>query len=211
MGVLQINDWEKWQSYRSDRGTPPWIKVHRCIFSNQKWVMLSDAEKGQLVSIWVLGADNNGKIPADATLVQKMCMLDSRPNLNKFIELHFLSADGCIDDAKATPKRRQVDSPETETETETEYSRAFLSFWNNYPNKKAKAGAYKVWRRLKVSNGMLSKILSGLENSKRSTDWTKENGRFIPHPATWLNNGRWEDEFDNNAGEGSKQLVPGAI
>jgi hypothetical protein len=27
-----------------------------------------------------------------------------------------------------------------------------------------------------------------------SAEWTKDGGQFIPHPATWLNQKRWEDE-----------------
>ena len=110
---FRIHDWEKWQTYRKDRGTPPWIKVHRCLFSDQKWAILSDAEKGQLVSMWVLAADKEGLIPADPVIIKKLCMLDEQPNLNKFISLGLLDGD-------LTTTRQPSDKPETETETETE-------------------------------------------------------------------------------------------
>lgn len=118
--TLKVRNWDKWQTYRADRGTPPWIKVHRNIFTNPEWVMLSDAEKGQLVSIWVIAADKSGKIPHSPLLIQKMAMLDTPPNINKFIELGFLSSDCQPLDAKVTPTRRQSDAPETEAETEAE-------------------------------------------------------------------------------------------
>jgi hypothetical protein len=28
----------------------------------------------------------------------------------------------------------------------------------------------------------------------KSRQWTDEGGKYIPHPATWLNNHRWEDQ-----------------
>lgn len=37
-------------------------------------------------------------------------------------------------------------------------------------------------------------MAAALERQKRSRDWTKEGGQFVPYPATWLNQRRWEDE-----------------
>jgi hypothetical protein len=33
-----------------------------------------------------------------------------------------------------------------------------------------------------------------VEQAKQSEDWIKENGKYIPHPATWLNAKGWLDE-----------------
>lgn len=114
MEKLKIKDWEKWQSYRKDRGAPPWIKVHRNLLSNYKWASLTDAEKGQIVSLWITASDNNGMIPACELALQKICQLDSKPNLKKFNELGLF--ESC--DAKLASSWRQHDVPETETETE---------------------------------------------------------------------------------------------
>ena len=108
---MKVKNWGTWQHYRKDRGTPPWIKIYRNLFSNQEWVQLTDSEKGQLVSIWILASDKSGDLPDDPMVIQKMCMLDVQPNINKFIELGFLVGNrlssGC-----------QHDAPETETEGE---------------------------------------------------------------------------------------------
>ena len=53
-------NWDKWQTYRKDRGQPPWIKIHRRLMRNPEWVSLTDAERGQLVSMWLLAADHDG-------------------------------------------------------------------------------------------------------------------------------------------------------
>lgn len=120
MDYLYIVGWNHWQTYRSDRGTPPWIKIHRQLMTSTKWASLTDSEKGQLVSVWIAAADKQGRIPADPRVVGKICMLDDSPNLKKFIELGYLSPDRRQLDATVTPERRQSDAPETETETETE-------------------------------------------------------------------------------------------
>ena len=38
-------------------------------------------------------------------------------------------------------------------------------------------------------------LLVALEAQKKSSQWTKDNGQFIPHAATWLNGKRWEDQL----------------
>ena len=118
MNQLTIHDWDEHQSYRKDRGQPPWIKVHRHVMRNIKWVALDDAERGQLVAIWLLAADHNGVIPASPELVQKLCFMSSPPDLDKFMDLGFLDGDRRHLDARPTPDRRQHDHPETEAETE---------------------------------------------------------------------------------------------
>lgn len=71
----------------------------------------------------------------------------------------------------------------------------FATFWDAYPNKKAKANAQKAWKKLRPNNALFEKIMRAVEIQKRSEDWTRENGRFIPYPATWLNGGYWDNEI----------------
>ena len=37
-------------------------------------------------------------------------------------------------------------------------------------------------------------MLEALVRQRRDPQWQRENGRYIPNPATWLDQGRWEDE-----------------
>lgn len=75
----------------------------------------------------------------------------------------------------------------------TPNQKLFDEFWKLYPNKKAKPYALKVWNRLKVNEELFKKIIYALEAHKKSLQWTKNRGQFIPHPSTWLNQSRWED------------------
>lgn len=109
---MRVCNWDKWQSFRKDRGAPPWIKVHRNLLSNEQWVELSDAEKGQLVSIWMLAADKDGVIPDSEKMIQRMAMLDAKPNISKFIDLGFLSTTCQPSDNQESKSCPQVDSPE---------------------------------------------------------------------------------------------------
>lgn len=70
----------------------------------------------------------------------------------------------------------------------------FNRFWAIYPNKTGKQAALKAWSKLKPSEELTKVILAAVEYQKTWEKWTKENGRYVPNPATWLNQGRWEDE-----------------
>jgi hypothetical protein len=42
---------------------------------------------------------------------------------------------------------------------------------------------------------MREQIHQSLVAAKSSHDWSKDGGKYIPNPATWLNQGRWDDEI----------------
>ena len=131
--TLRVANWDRWQSYRQDRSQPPWIKLHRRVIRNEDWLDLTDAEKGQLVSIWILAADKNGELPDSPRKIQKACGLDTPPDINRFCEIGFLTTtrrrqrDANVTpsrqphgDANVTPERRQHDRPDTEVEGEVD-------------------------------------------------------------------------------------------
>lgn len=70
----------------------------------------------------------------------------------------------------------------------------FEKFYKSYPKKKSPSEAKKAWKKQKIDKNALEEILKSLEWQKKSEDWTREGGQFIPYPATYLNQRRWEDE-----------------
>lgn len=74
----------------------------------------------------------------------------------------------------------------------------FQRFYAAYPKKAAKAEAQKSWVKLNPSPELVEQIIAAVEKQKQTPQWLKEDGRFIPHPATWLNQRRWEDEIPEN-------------
>lgn len=69
---------------------------------------------------------------------------------------------------------------------------AFDRFWAAYPKKTGKQAAYKAF--VKIKGVSVETMIKAVEYQRSTEQWQKENGRFIPNPATWLNQGRWEDE-----------------
>ncbi|MGB0145000.1 MAG: hypothetical protein ACPGAP_09530, partial [Akkermansiaceae bacterium] len=78
-----------------------------------------------------------------------------------------------------------------------EYSEDFLKFWEVYPRKKGKKDAFRAWPRA-IEETDLETILKAVESQTRSKQW--QEPKYIPHPSTWLNQGRWEDVEDERPG-----------
>lgn len=83
----------------------------------------------------------------------------------------------------------------------------FDHFWAAYPRKRNKDKAKRAWRRLSPDLETCRAMAAALERDKRSRQWTKDNGEFIPHASTWLNNRPWEDG-DNGAVPAPSQPEP---
>lgn len=76
---------------------------------------------------------------------------------------------------------------------------AFEQFWTSYPLKVGKGKAAEVWHRRKC-DPLLPLILTKIRELKISEAWTKEAGKYIPHPTTWLNREGWHDELPQSNG-----------
>lgn len=71
----------------------------------------------------------------------------------------------------------------------------FTEFWQAYPKKVGKGAAAKAFKAVKWREIEFAVLMAALERQKQSGQWREENGRFIPNPATWLNQERWGDEL----------------
>lgn len=70
----------------------------------------------------------------------------------------------------------------------------FERFWSVYPRHIAKQNAKKSFDKLNPDDELLAVMIRAVNEQKKTDQWTKDNGQFIPHPATWINQKRWEDE-----------------
>jgi hypothetical protein len=83
---------------------------------------------------------------------------------------------------------------------------AFNDFYALYPRKQGRRAAEKSWDRLthQEQEDALLALLTHIEYWKLKQ--TEKD--FIPHPATWLNQGRWEDELDMEVKKIKKPALP---
>ena len=216
-----VKNWWRFQHYRDRR--PPWIKIHQSILSDPAVMSLSKSDRWDLVTLWLRASDVEGTFPARVAHVRHTCGCGNDHVAS--LLLARLESKGLISKNDIRGSRRDIASkllqktaPETETykeetekhpptaphggadgESQTTYSKAFLKFWESYPKKVGKGAAWKAFKRAAI-NGRLEQVISAVENQKRSEQWSRDGGQYVPHPATWLNQRRWEDEPDENGG-----------
>ena len=91
--------------------------------------------------------------------------------------------------ADATAKGRTASEVGKEPPHSAAPSQEFDEFWKEYPRKVAKDNARRAWAKQGCA---LEQVLPALRRQRAGWD----NPKYIPHPATWLNGRRWEDETD---------------
>ena len=74
-----------------------------------------------------------------------------------------------------------------------ELAAAFERFWAAYPKQVARHNAELAFLRLAPGAAQVDAMLRAIEQAKQSRGWHEDGGRYIPHPATWLDGARWED------------------
>ena len=90
----------------------------------------------------------------------------------------------------------------TDTVTDSEkntpaWNLRFAKFWEIYPKKQGKGAAEKSWDKIRPSAELFEKIMYSVKaNIDGNPQWHKDGGQYIPNPATWLNQKRWEDATD---------------
>jgi hypothetical protein len=85
-----------------------------------------------------------------------------------------------------TPKKKNTSSV---------YTDEFERFWQAYPRKIGKGAAFRTWKKLNGTRPDADELVRIVEQHKRSEQWKRDGGQYIPHPQTWLNQERWNDEL----------------
>ena len=78
-------------------------------------------------------------------------------------------------------------------------SKLFSRFWEAYPRHEAKEAAREAFTKLGVDEGLLETMITAIGKWKKTNQWKDEGGRYIPNPANWLRQRRWEDEVPKPA------------
>lgn len=104
---------------------------------------------------------------------------------------------GCIqNDSRMEPElnitKLNVTKPKINNSSD---SPDFEAFWKAYPRKQGKGNARTAFKKAKAKGVPLEKMIQAIEQQKCSKQWKTDGGQFIPLPATWLNQERWDDSL----------------
>lgn len=200
-----IKNWRTYQHY-NDR-CPPWIKLHSSILDDPGWRSLSDTSKAHLVSIWVLASRLHGdpntdaKVPDAATYLSALtgCRI-TVASLQLLIDKGFLilegdAASGLLADCKPSRDAHAHSvSVSHVSNKKNQKDEGFDEFWRHYPKRVGKLDATKAWKQTAKKRPSLVQLISKVDELSVSEGWLKDSGQYVPHPATWLRRGGWDDE-----------------
>lgn len=96
--------------------------------------------------------------------------------------------------ADIQPSASTASATASATATKNKYTDRFAEFWDAYPRKVGKDAARRIYEKRRPDEEIHAQMLAAIESQRRSPAWVKDGGQFIPHPSTWLSQGRWQDE-----------------
>lgn len=200
---LSIKNFEKYQHYK--QRNPPWIKLYYELLDDDDFISMSITSRHHYMTLLLLAGRKNNLIPNDMKYLRKVMRLDEVPDLTELFDSGFLLASRKQSASISKRHLKQNALSETEySETETKYSETktetalcvandFETFWSRYPKQVGKKAARVAWDKSK-DRPALETILEAVTRAAHSVQWMKDGGQFIPHPATWINQGRWDDQ-----------------
>lgn len=102
----------------------------------------------------------------------------------------------------------QTKQDKTKQDKTKQISEHFETFWKVYPKKMNKKKAEAAFQKVSPDEQLLKGMLAAIERAKLSADWRKDNGQFIPYPATWLNAEGWLNEYREGENNGTYRGNP---
>ena len=165
---------------------------------------LEDDERGRLFTALLMYA-RSGEVP-ELTGNERFLFPMMKAQLDRDIAAGEEISAKRSQAARSKSKQMQTNAPsdsnsrqdkdkdkEEDKDKDKDKDNKFDRFWSAYPKKVGKEAARRAFAKVKVDVDVL---VRAVEAQKRTAQWTKDKGRFIPNPATWLNQGRWEDEVE---------------
>jgi hypothetical protein len=119
----------------------------------------------------------------------------SKPEANAKQNESKTKADTDTDTDTDTEPEKELPPNPPRGEMSKQQETQFETFWSAYPRKEGKGAARSWWAKKKPASDLVDQMLVSVEGWKRSLQWQRDNGQYIPHPNTWLNQSRWEDEI----------------
>lgn len=120
-----------------------------------------------------------------------------RPKANESKENQLLFSESKKSQEKEEDKEKEKDKEEDKDKKKEKadaLASMFARFWAVYPRHEAKQTALKAFTKINPDEALLETILSAVECFKNAAQWQEDGGQYVPHPSTFLNQRRWEDE-----------------
>jgi hypothetical protein len=191
--MLKIKNWEKFNLYSAKnpryQKKMTWFKFYGTDYINNIEIhKLSFEQKAILVELWCLGSESDGVLPDNFEISFRLHYPVD------FIEkiVGELYARGWLEDYSQSAS---IEKNKSKIREDIILDK-FFEFWEAYPrsNRKVnKTGCMKLWQSQKLEQ-IGDKIINHVK-IMADTDWKKDNGQWIPMPATYLRQERFNIEL----------------
>ena len=94
------------------------------------------------------------------------------------------------------PTGREGKGMDQERKESTALRASFERLWEAFPRKVGKDAAFAEFSRIRPADDVLNSMVAAVIAQSQSPQWLKDGGQFVPHPRTWLKQGRWKDSVD---------------
>ena len=195
MQFLKVKNHDKYQHYGNRN--PPWIKLYRIIMGDYDLRQVPIPSRLTYIYCLILASETDNRIPYDVKfMTERMGFPVSERIITPLIERGLLLASDArrmlASEEKCSSLLSSVLIPPKSEDLKSKTHSEFESFWLAYPKKIGKKSALQAWQKAKDKPPLVD-VLQAIDTQQKSEQWMKDNGQFIPHPSTWLNQGRWAD------------------
>lgn len=161
----------------------------------QGWIKnLADCE---YITVEVFGGAGQGRCERRMTPLFGLRDVRQTP-----ADLSTTPAENCAPPPQKTAGKQYKNNNTSNNNTTCACARGFDRFWAAYPRKVGKGAAERSFERIRPDAALLDGMLRAIESQRQSDAWLRG---YIPNPATWLNQRRWEDEPDGVAAPAAQQ------
>lgn len=114
-------------------------------------------------------------------------------------KIHIVSGDVVLSDPQPVTTRGELDlfgftTTRTNNKPTTVQDQAFEDFWSVYPRRNGKGAARKAFLAQTARGVSAAEIVVAAGAYAQRCRQIGKEAQFIPYPATWLNQERWEDD-----------------
>lgn len=189
-----VGMWNNSDDYAVVKGHPAWLKNNIFPYDDikitefQKWL-------GELEGIGVIRAfEHNGeKFYHIKNFLKHQTINRPSPSKNPTPPTT-INEDSLNTHGGLTPQIKLKEIKLNKKEININAQNSFARFYESYPKKKSKGQAEKAFLKINPDEQLLAAMIESIERAKKSEEWIREKGKYIPHPATWLNAQGWLDE-----------------
>lgn len=129
-----------------------------------------------------------------AQVIQIVDFEPHQPGLHKRTESKFPGNSGKFPEVPSEENRTEQKGTEQKRTAPTALRERFERFWEAYPKKVGKDAAWIEFQKRNPGDDLIDEMIAVVHGQRASEQWRKDGGQYIPHPRTWLHQGRWQDE-----------------